>query len=636
MEGHGRRAAAGRFAVVAVTGFAMNAAFVAALERLPGADPRLAALFILTVTPVASYLLFNLWAFAPGDSSAGAPPPGRGTRSGTAAAARPRWPVLTLAVLAAVPLLASSLTFGVPQGLDPDELIFVGSALHMLSEQSFDPGWYGAPAQGLIYCLAAVYALYVLVMEFLGTVSVTEAASLYYEDRSAYLVLGRGIALLSATGCLAITVAILREARVGLAATLMAIALFTASPLVLSFSSIVRMDFQQIGFNLLTSYFCLLAITRGASTRNLLLAGACVGGALTSKYTGVAGAATVVATAIWLVARGRLGMARGLLLLVGSALASLAAGFVTGPYLFLSFSEVLADVAREARPSQVGATSEGLLFSLRYYLTEAAPEALGWAAIVAVAAGALVALRHPLGLVTLPFVVSYLLFVSSLNLYWDRWFLPVVPYAAIFLALAADWSLSVARDRHPGLRAVVIGLGALLLAPTAVRGTGLAWSRFNDLDTRVAALDWVEATIPAGARVLAETEAPGLSSRVYSVFIVTPEGALAPWRAFERDHIRVTGYYSYFGQWEGTPGALVEAIRNEGIDLILMGSWPDLFQEEAERYPHEVAVYEALRGAFPLVREFSPEGPNGGPRVGVYRTGKTALFSSATASSESR
>jgi putative flippase GtrA len=68
-----RRSAAGaavRFFVVALAGYALNAGFVALTTEKLGQPPLVAVLFMLFVTPVVTYVLAKLWAFA--DRPAGA------------------------------------------------------------------------------------------------------------------------------------------------------------------------------------------------------------------------------------------------------------------------------------------------------------------------------------------------------------------------------------------------------------------------------------------------------------------------------------------------------------------------------------------------------------------------------------
>lgn len=617
LAGAARRTVLLRFTAVAALGFLLNTGFVALVEAIPGADPRLAVIFIVAVTPIAVFLLSNGWAFASGAGRA--PTPEAGPRAAPAGAALRDWLVPALAIAAAVPFLANSLTWGLPQELDPDEMIFMGAALRMLASHSLDPGWYGAPAQPLIYALGAGYAVYIVILDQLGIIgSLGDAARFYFDDRSPFVVIGRAITALSTTACLVVMVAILREARAGLLAILFAIALFTLSPLVLGYASIIRMDFQQILFNLLTSWFCLRAITRGAEARNLLLAGACVGAAVTSKFTGIAGVAPVIATVAWLVADRRLHPVAGLALLLAAGAASLVAAFLTGPYLFLAWRDVLVAVANEARPTQLGQTSTGFASALSYYTTEGAPQALGLAPSLLAAAGMVLSLRRPIGIVTLPYAIVYLVFVSTLSLYWLRWFLPVVPFAAIFAAVAVD-EATKRLGRGGGWRRLLVCPGALLaLAPTALGAATVLRHRYLDLDTRIPALAWTKQNLPAGSRILIETDAPGISSRTYHALIVEPD-RLVSWTDVE-EHDRVTGYYTYFGMWAGSPTALVAAIRAEKVDYVMMSSWADRFQREASAYPKEVAIYAELRRVFPQVKEFLPPPGWAGPAIRVLST----------------
>lgn len=56
--------AAVRFLVVALAGYALNAGFVALTTQKLAKPPLVAVLFMLFVTPVVTYVLAKLWAFA--------------------------------------------------------------------------------------------------------------------------------------------------------------------------------------------------------------------------------------------------------------------------------------------------------------------------------------------------------------------------------------------------------------------------------------------------------------------------------------------------------------------------------------------------------------------------------------------
>ena len=58
--------------------------------------------------------------------------------------------------MAAFIWFASGIFYGLPQELDPDEQLFVRGAGNILANRTLDPGWYGAPAQLLVYLLERV------------------------------------------------------------------------------------------------------------------------------------------------------------------------------------------------------------------------------------------------------------------------------------------------------------------------------------------------------------------------------------------------------------------------------------------------------------------------------------------------
>lgn len=63
-SGRSAGGAAARFLVVALAGYALNAGFVALTTGALAEPPLVAVLFMLFVTPVVTYVLSKLWAFA--------------------------------------------------------------------------------------------------------------------------------------------------------------------------------------------------------------------------------------------------------------------------------------------------------------------------------------------------------------------------------------------------------------------------------------------------------------------------------------------------------------------------------------------------------------------------------------------
>ena len=97
------------------------------------------------------------------------------------------WVVIGLALL----LRLAGVAYGLPQQLDPDEILFVSAAGRMLTNGSLDPEWYGAPASTLIDVLALLYGGYVgigLVTRIFDGFS--DVVADFYVDVSAYFLRG--------------------------------------------------------------------------------------------------------------------------------------------------------------------------------------------------------------------------------------------------------------------------------------------------------------------------------------------------------------------------------------------------------------------------------------------------------------
>src|SRR4051794_39963824 len=63
---------------------------------------------------------------------------------------------LLLILLIAAALRIEGVGFGLPSLNDPDEPLFVMTALDMLRNHSLNPGWFGHPGTTTLYCLALV------------------------------------------------------------------------------------------------------------------------------------------------------------------------------------------------------------------------------------------------------------------------------------------------------------------------------------------------------------------------------------------------------------------------------------------------------------------------------------------------
>ena len=281
------------------------------------------------------------------------------------------------------------------------------------------------------------------------------------------------------------------------------------------------------------------ALPGDPATRDLALAGAAAGLAVSFKYT--AGLA-LLPVAIAALARLRSDGPRAL---AGLALGCLLAGVVfvaLNPFLFGSFDAWWSDVRDQAEVARdqpkPGQESSGA----SYYL-DSLTWGLGWAAAFAALAGALLELRRSLGRALMLIAVPLALFVylSAQSRYFGRWLLPAYPALAMLAAVAISRAAELvslrvaraprpiaARRRHgPRRRArtaalVLAALTLLVLLQPLAADVRSAQVLGRD-DTRQQARDWLEAHYPPELRASVEPAVPG------RWFRSNPEGDPPSW-----------------------------------------------------------------------------------------------------------
>jgi Dolichyl-phosphate-mannose-protein mannosyltransferase len=254
-------------------------------------------------------------------------------------------------------------------------------------------------------------------------------------------------------------------------------------------------------------------------TRDLALAGAAAGLAVSFKYT--AGLA-LLPVAIAALARLREDAARAL---AGLALGTLLAAVVfvaLNPYLFDSLDawwSDLRDQAEVARDQPKPGQESG---GVSYYL-DSLTWGLGWAAAFAALAGALLELRRDLvrGLMLIAVPVALFVYLSVQSRYFGRWLLPAYPALAM-LAAAALSQLSSLVPSQKWRGPVLGGVAALVLLQPLAADVRSAQVLGRD-DTRQQARDWLEDHYPPELRASVEPAVPG------RWFRSNPEGDPPSW-----------------------------------------------------------------------------------------------------------
>jgi hypothetical protein len=510
-------------------------------------------------------------------------------------------------------LRLSALFFGLPQQLDPDERLSIMAAGRMLGgDRLLDPQWYGWPGYTLHTLLAFSFAAFAALQLALGQFeTLRDLEALFYNAPDALFVIGRLWGAISGTLCILATY-MLAKRVLPRAWALAAATLVALSPTMLELSMLTRPDMLQILFMLLVMIFAIdAAEDPSARQRNFLLAGICLGLATASKYPGaVAVLAILIAVSLehGITIRERaisLGIAAG---------ASVASVFISAPYLVLNLSGVLRDLANEGREFHLSATSPGFIDALWQYLTNALPHGtsapvtwLGYAGLVALFFGPR---RHA---IVIPSVfLGYLLFISVLNLYWERWVLPLIPLVAIgfvyiIFNVSERLSARVSGKQVSALAALIIVLAVVPLLSGTV---SIAMAKAQNRDPRVVAYDWLMDNLPRGSSVLLESYTPQLSVDDFRV-LVAREGSILSWADAERSK-RPPGYFGSIGGGLSTRNHefAVEELRVAGVEYVVVDGWYDRYRNEAALSARPgaqriVDIYESIFAGTVEVQRFA-------------------------------
>jgi len=530
---------------------------------------------------------------------------------------RKRLIVLTtvlLVLMLAAWLRLMGMRSGLPFIYDLDEAYFVLPAYKMLASRDLNPHWFGHPGSTTIYTNAIAFGLEgaraVLSGEFQ---KLSDIGREFWEEPSRFYLVARVVAVLFGVATVALTYRLARR-LLSAPAALAAAALLALAPLHVEYSQIARTDAQQVFLVTLVA-LCGLRMAQQPSTRNWVFAGASLGLAIACKYTSIIAAAGIVAA--FLVGRqgqGRTTWQNTGKPIVVTSLACVAGAFIGSPYMFLDFGQVLSDVATEGRASHLSATSPGFVVGLGLYLKTLTVDDFGLAAVASALAGAVVCWRRwRLAAPVLALAVAYLVSISLLKLHWTRWALPVMPLACLLLAASLELH-RVLPLRAAWARTAVQAATMLLLATCAWQALdgSLANARERQAkDNRTLANEWIDANLPAGAKLLIERYTPQPDKRRYTVYIADRSGEL------KRDDGP--------GRYATTSGAIsnlarIDDVAAAGVNYVVLGNTLDRMEQEPALYREQLEIYRRILASAALVYESMPQaGHNRGNRVRIYR-----------------
>jgi 4-amino-4-deoxy-L-arabinose transferase-like glycosyltransferase len=405
----------------------------------------------------------------------------------------------------------------------------------------------------------------------------------FKEDATTFYVLGR---LLNVTAALVTIALVFRAvAPVGWLAAAAAALLVAVSPLHVGESSVAYTDVPAT--LLLTASMLALRSFRDRPTGiAFFVAGLLTGLGAAVKYYAVVGTAGITCAAMLspVPVRQRLR-----LLALGAAGSML--GFVIGcPFSVLAFDEFSRELLTEMAHQREGHIGfDQSTNPLVGYFTNSLIPSIGVPALVAAAAGVwLVFRRHREFFPLLATAFGYLILTISTNVSFPRYAIPHVVMLSVLAGLALG--------RLRNLPVVASLAAAMILAVPAVRAGSVMTQRAMK-DTRVVAEEWLEAHVPATARILASEDGPKYPA------------------AFRISRFRPVGDRQF------------AAVHDGAVDVfVLTWSTTELMQDETivRTYPEiarsHQALYQWVKTHATLEGRFLPDDVHQGPSIEVYMT----------------
>jgi 4-amino-4-deoxy-L-arabinose transferase-like glycosyltransferase len=493
------------------------------------------------------------------------------------------WDTLALGALAGL-LRLWGVGFDLPNLYHRDEARYVSIPLNILKTGDYNPHFFNYPTL-FFYLLAAVYVLYFLAMASRGRLGNLDGLTLPEQvlpgvvgqaTMPSQFLVGRGMVAF----CGVLTVLLvywLGRKAYGRRAGWLAALLLCFSPTHIRNSHFVAPDVTMVLISMASLAFSYLVMTRGRR-QDYVLAGLLAGLAISTKYN--AYAVLIPLLVAHLLQREARPVLNADLL---EAMLACGIGFFIGtPFSFLDLPAFLNGLAFEVRhyatigdPGTEG--QNAWLWYSRYLLrTE------GFIPLLAVAEGLRRALaRERQVWLFISFPLALLLLVSSYAVKNDRTALPILPVLAILAGTCLDRAITYFQVRIG--HTTRASLAAWLLACAVVLAV-LCWPawqtlqinlRFSQDDVRTRVTYWLEEQLPPGSRIVGE---------YYSPLLVN-----------SKHHF----------SWVDRAIDLPLAWYQENADyVVFVENRYGGFYLDPQRYPAQIAAYQAMFAQFTLVKEF--------------------------------
>jgi hypothetical protein len=328
----------------------------------------------------------------------------------------------------------------------------------------------------------------------------------YLSDATPFVTVGRLLSTAFGVGTVGMVYLIGRRFYGAVVAATAAFVLAT-SAFHIERSQMIEVD-VPLAFFVALSLWTMLRLVESPTARRYVAAGAVVGLATSTKYTGVLLLFPLVVAHFVAQCAGR--KKHGLLAV--AVVAAVTALFATSPYLILDAGAARHDLGVEHSHVLAGHFGSEDASSLAFYARALTRGVAGWLVSLLAAGGIVLTLRRrsPYSAVLLGFLAPYLFVLLTSRLHAERYLLAALPALLVLAGVALEF-LSERTRSLPGLGSSYAVPGAVALALLVAGAIGHA-SRVRTFadDPRTVAHAWIESNVPRGSYIVSEFYGPEL------------------------------------------------------------------------------------------------------------------------------
>ncbi len=478
--------------------------------------------------------------------------------------------MVAIIVIAGAILRINGLTFGLPLRLHPDECVVINPAIRIATDGNLNPKIYHRPNHITIYLNTLSYKSFSVVRCIQSDVC-ESVEELFDNDQAPFVYLSRLLTALFGTLMILSMYFLGKEAgdkEVGLLA-----AIITAFfPSFICHSHYATPDIPLAFFISMVALF-ISKYMKSKKVMFLILGCMFSGLATAEKYPGFLSTSIILFGIVLPNWREKINILK-----LGSLsfISYLFSIFISAPFLFVDYKEVIDALAIESSPYHLGASGLEWDGNLLYYLGTLQDNMglLLWGflfigiCLFVIEFKKYAEMKHYL--VVSLFGLIYWILMSKLALHWERWAVPMY-IAPILIASVGAYRISMAlRTKTFKPAVVLLILTSIPILSLFIRGA-VGSINFNIKDTRVVSKQWISENLPRNAKIAADGYTP-----------IKPSG---PSSAATKS---------------------LEEFKEERVEYIIVSS--DMYGrylKEKNRYPNKVEFYTRLFEEEELVKSFS-------------------------------